>query len=144
MRNDTSTQRLHFLAKFFILFLLLFSTQQVFSQYDYEHYVPPFYDGSSDNYEIGKHTVVLSTNSATDVHVDIFKGIETTPFQTVTISRSKPYEYVFRTPKGNDKGTVGSAFPETYDFPLTVVGPRELNKRLDRDFGLNQMIIHFL
>lgn len=132
MRNDTSTQRLHFLAKFFILFLLLFSTQQVFSQYDYEHYVPPFYDGSSDNYEIGKHTVVLSTNSATDVHVDIFKGIETTPFQTVTISRSKPYEYVFRTPKGNDRGTVGSAFPETYDFPLTVVGPRELNKRLDR------------
>ncbi|BAX80759.1 T9SS type B sorting domain-containing protein [Labilibaculum antarcticum] len=136
MRNgEISTQLMRVFKLVFIglLFILPFRGM---AQYDYEHYVPPFYNGSSNNQDIGTHTAVLSTNSSDYVNVQIYKGYDDllNGSEPIKIKRGEPYEYVFKTPKGNSSGRVTS-YPKDYDFPLTVVGALELNKPLD-DQGL--------
>ncbi|WP_372754681.1 immunoglobulin domain-containing protein [Labilibaculum sp.] len=117
----TQLKRLFTLSFFILLFTIPFAGM---AQYDYEHYVPPFYNGSSASGDIGYHRAILSTNSVSDVTVQIFKGYDTS-FKTVTISAGSPAKIEFPTTDGQDMGTISSVYD--YDFPLNVVGPKELN-----------------
>jgi gliding motility-associated-like protein len=119
----TRLKRLFTLGLFCLLFILPFAGR---AQYDYEHYVPPFYDGSSESGDIGYHRAILSTNSINDATVYIYKGYDTS-LGTVTISSGSPAKFELPTDSGanSNKGTITSI--SDYDFPLNVVGPKELN-----------------
>uniref|UniRef100_UPI0035694A63 hypothetical protein n=1 Tax=Ancylomarina sp. TaxID=1970196 RepID=UPI0035694A63 len=110
------------------LFILPFASK---AQLDYIHYVPPLYNGSSNSGDIGKHVAVISTNSDVLIDVDIFKGGAITPFETIQVSKSAPYRYLFKTTAGNNSGTISN--PTTYDFPFGVIGPNKLNLVLPDD-----------
>ena len=127
-KNFTRFQKLLKSISIFILFAIPFSG---FAQYDYEHYVPPFYNGSSTDNDIGYHRAILSTNSVNDITVYIYRGYDEEIAQ-VTISNNSPYSYPFLTPSGAEKGDVIS-YPHTYDFPENVVGAKELNTVLAND-----------
>ncbi|NOU59796.1 T9SS type B sorting domain-containing protein [Marinifilum caeruleilacunae] len=134
MRNGKIFTRFQKILKSISIFILFAIPMSGFAQYDYEHYVPPFYNGSSNNGDIGKHTAVLSTNSTKDVNVYIYKGDGTllNASEPIVISRNTPYEYVFETPSGASKGKIYN-YPYNYDFPLGVIGAVELNKVLTQE-----------
>ncbi|WP_421920497.1 T9SS type B sorting domain-containing protein [Marinifilum sp.] len=120
--------RFHYLLKsIFILVLFAFPVSG-FAQYDYEHYVPPFYNGSSVPKDIGYHRAILSTNSVKDITVYIYRGYDDLIDQ-VTISNQSPKSYAFYNSAGDEKGVI-TKYPHTYDFPENVVGAKELNKVL--------------
>lgn len=136
MRNGKISTRIPVIFKLMFLCLFVVNSFNGMAQYDYEHYVPPFYDGSNRNDDVGRHTAVLSTNSTNNVEVFIYKGDGTllNAGEPIVITRGTPYEYIFKTPLGGDYGKV-LAYPSSYDFPLGVVGAVELNKPLP-DTGL--------
>ncbi|MDE5418739.1 gliding motility-associated C-terminal domain-containing protein [Labilibaculum sp. DW002] len=127
MRNGKISTLIKFI--FTVLFLCVFFMlpKTVLAQYDYEHYVPPFYNGSSNNGDIGYHKAVLSTNSVKDVKVDIYKGASTL-LGSVTIKLGSPVQYTFKT-VGEANGNKGriAEYPNNYNFPWNVVGAKELN-----------------
>ena len=132
MRNGKIFTHFQIVFKFIFVFSLFALPLKGFAQYDYEHYVPPFYDGSSTDNDIGYHEAILSTNSIKDVNVEIYKGYST-KIATLTIKQGSPAKYVFKTSIGT-KGDV-IHYPDSYDFPWNVVGAKELNKVLP-DEGL--------
>lgn len=135
MRNGKISTQFKIVYKFILLALFFAMPFSGIAQYDYEHYVPPFYNGSSNNGDIGWHKAILSTNSINDVTVSIYKG-HSTLMGTVTIKQGTPGEYLFPTNSGSNgnKGRI-TTYPHTYDFPWNVVGAKELNKVLP-DQGL--------
>jgi hypothetical protein len=130
MRHGKTSTRFHLIFRLLFIFSFFVIPLKGLAQYDYEHYVPPFYNGSNRADDVGRHTVVLSTNSTNYVNVSIFKGDGTLLHKAQPIKRGEPYEYTFETPKGDNYGEIIS-YPSSYDFPYGVVGAPEINKPLD-------------
>jgi gliding motility-associated-like protein len=128
MRNGKIFTRFQKLLKLVSICILFASPFSGFAQYDYEHYVPPFYNGSYTPHDVGYHRAILSTNSVKDITVYIYKGYDTEIAQ-VTISNKSPYSFAFTRSDGNEQGEIIS-YPHTYNFPKNVVGAKELNKIL--------------
>ena len=131
MGNGKMSTQLQVIFKLIIVFCLFAIPNKGFAQYDYEHYVPPFYNGSSTDNDIGYHRAILSTNSVKDIRVYIYRGYDD-EIDVVTISNTSPYSYPFLTPVGVEKGDVVT-YPHKYNFPENVVGAKELNKKLSDD-----------
>ncbi len=135
MRNGKISTLTKLVFKVLFLCVLFILPTTVLAQYDYEHYVPPFYNGSSNNGDIGWHKAVLSTNSTKDVKISIYKG-SSTLIDVVTVKLGSPAQYTFKT-VGEANGNKGriAEYPNNYNFPWNVVGAKELNKVLP-DEGL--------
>ena len=130
MNGKTSTQS-HLIFKLLLIVSFFVIPLKGVAQYDYEHYVPPFYNGSYTDNDIGYHRAILSTNSVKDIVVYIYRGYDD-EIAHVTISNTSPYSFAFTRSDGNEKGDIIS-YPHTYDFPENVVGAKELNKVLADD-----------
>ncbi|WP_209319789.1 immunoglobulin domain-containing protein [Ancylomarina longa] len=131
MRNGKIFTHVQIVFKFIFVFTLFALPLKGIAQYDYEHFVPPFYDGSSTDNDIGYHEAILSTNSIKDVKVYIYKGYSDI-LDSVIIKQGTPGIYKFKTSKGGTKGDV-IHYPDSYTFPKNVVGAKELNKVLPDD-----------
>ena len=131
MGNGKMSTQLQVIFKLILIFSLFAIPLSGIAQYSFEHYIPPFYNGSSNNGDIGRHTVVLSTLSKDPIDVHIKKG-DGTHIASVKVSRFAPYEYVFKIPNSNE--TYGNipknGYPHTYNFPYGVVGADRLNEVL--------------
>ncbi len=121
------------LFKLFTFFVLSFFAPKVFAQLDYIHYVPPLYNGSNTNKDIGRNVVVITTDSRELIDVWIYKG-DNNLLAQIQVSRFEPYRYVFETSRADNYGYINS-YPTDYEFPIGVVGANELNTVLD-DAGL--------
>ncbi|MCY1635579.1 IgGFc-binding protein, partial [Marinifilum sp. D737] len=129
MRNDRIFTRFQKVLKSISIFMLLAIPLSGFAQYDYEHYVPPFYNGSSSTQDIGIHKAILSTNSDA-ITVEVYQGKKF--IKTISVTNDTPGEFLFKTPNGNNSGTISKPYtpPTSYDFPYNVIGVNELNKKL--------------
>ncbi|MBN2597744.1 MAG: gliding motility-associated C-terminal domain-containing protein [Marinifilaceae bacterium] len=108
-----------------LLFILPFSGM---AQYDYEHYVPPFYCSA----QVGKQELFLSTNSEKDLSVFIEDGQGNTVAGPFTINRNQSKTYVFKTPGGATYSSHNSStYPDGCSYSYGIIGPKELNKPLD-------------
>ncbi|RZT96926.1 gliding motility-associated-like protein [Ancylomarina subtilis] len=121
------------LFKLFTFFVLSLFAPKVFAQLDYIHYVPPLYNGSNTNKDIGRNVVVITTDSRELIDVWIYKG-DNNLLAQIQVSRFEPYRYVFETSRADNYGEIYS-YPTDYEFPIGVVGANELNTVLD-DAGL--------
>ncbi len=81
-----------FLLKLFMVLVLSLFAPKLFAQLDYIHYVPPMYDGSYTNNDIGRNVAVITTDSRNMIEVSIFTG-DGTLLDKINVSRSAPYEY---------------------------------------------------
>jgi len=112
--------------------LLFILPETVWAQYDYEHYVPPFYCSS----QVGKQELFLSTNSTKELKVFVEDGQGKTIAGPFTISRNQSKTYVFRTPGGATYSYYNwSAYPDGCSYSYGILGPKKLNKPLD-GYGL--------
>ncbi|WP_054715797.1 Ig-like domain-containing protein [Marinifilum fragile] len=128
MRNDKIFTRFKKILKSISIFILLAIPLSGFAQYDYEHYVPPFYCSS----QVGKQEVFLSTNSEKDINVYIEDGQGNPIAGPFTINRNQSDTYVFRTPGGATYSQHSNKFyPDGCSYSLGIIGPKELNKPLD-------------
>jgi gliding motility-associated-like protein len=109
------------------LILSLFAPK-LFAQLDYIHYVPPLYNGSNTNRDIGRNVVVITTDSRDLIDVWIYKG-DNNLLAQIQVSRFEPYRYTFETSRADNYGFITS-YPTDYEFPIGVVGANELNKVL--------------
>ena len=108
-----------------LLFILPFSGM---AQYDYEHYVPPFYCSA----QVGKQELFLSTNSEKDLKVFIEDGQGNTVAGPFTINRNQSKTYVFKTPGGDTYSSHNSStYPDGCSYSYGIIGPKELNKPLN-------------
>ncbi|MFA9371973.1 MAG: gliding motility-associated C-terminal domain-containing protein [Labilibaculum antarcticum] len=112
-----------------LLFILPFSGM---AQYDYEHYVPPFYCSA----QVGKQEIFLSTNSEKELEVFIEDGQGNQIAGPFTISRNQSKTYVFTTLGGDTYSYHNkSSYPDGCSYSYGIMGPKELNKPLD-GYGL--------
>ncbi|MDM8161316.1 gliding motility-associated C-terminal domain-containing protein [Labilibaculum sp. K2S] len=108
-----------------LLFILPLSGM---AQYDYEHYVPPFYCSA----QVGKQELFLSTNSEKDLKVFIEDGQGNTVAGPFTINRNQSKTYVFKTPGGDTYSSHNSStYPDGCSYSYGIIGPKELNKPLN-------------
>ncbi|MCZ4695857.1 hypothetical protein DWB61_14515 [Ancylomarina euxinus] len=114
-----------FLMKLCIFLILSLFAPKVFAQLDYIHYVPPLYNGSNTNKDIGRNVVVITTDSRDLIDVWIYKG-DNNLLAQIQVSRFEPYRYVFETSRADNYGEIYS-YPIDYEFPIGVVGANELN-----------------
>eukprot|EP01029_Cantina_marsupialis_P020949 TRINITY_DN4961_c0_g1_i1.p1 TRINITY_DN4961_c0_g1~~TRINITY_DN4961_c0_g1_i1.p1 ORF type:complete len:4069 (+),score=644.48 TRINITY_DN4961_c0_g1_i1:255-12461(+) len=131
MSDGKISTQFHLIFKLLCIFSFLAISFDGIAQYDYEHYVPPFYNGSYTDNDIGYHRAILSTNSVKDIVVYIYRGYDD-EIAHVTINNTSPYSFPFTRSDGNEKGDIIS-YPHSYNFPENVVGARELNKVLAND-----------
>ncbi|PKQ61933.1 hypothetical protein BZG01_18150 [Labilibaculum manganireducens] len=128
MRNgkiSTLLMKVFKLACIGLLFILPFSGM---AQYDYEHYVPPFYCSA----QVGKQELFLSTNSEKDLKVFIEDGQGNTVAGPFTINRNQSKTYVFKTPGGATYSSHNSStYPDGCSYSYGIIGPKELNKPLN-------------
>lgn len=128
MRNDKIFTRFKKILKSISIFILLAIPLSGFAQYDYEHYVPPFYCSS----QVGKQEVFLSTNSEKDINVYIEDGQGNPIAGPFTINRNQSKTYIFRTPGGATYSQhSNTSYPDGCSYSLGIIGPKELNKPLD-------------
>ncbi|MDQ2179421.1 hypothetical protein, partial [Marinifilum sp. D714] len=128
MRNDKIFTRFKKILKSISIFILLAIPLSGFAQYDYEHYVPPFYCSS----QVGKQEVFLSTNSEKDINVYIEDGQGNAIAGPFTINRNQSDTYVFETPDGATYSKhSNTSYPDGCSYSLGIIGPKELNKPLD-------------
>jgi gliding motility-associated-like protein len=127
MNGEISTQLMR-VFKLVFIGLLFILPETVLAQYDYEHYVPPFYCSS----QVGKQEVFLSTNSENDLKVFIEDGQGNTVAGPFTISRAKSETYVFNTPEGATYSSHNSrTYPDGCSYSYGIIGPKELNTPLN-------------
>ncbi|WP_372641682.1 IgGFc-binding protein, partial [Ancylomarina sp.] len=119
--------------KFCTFLILSLFAPKLFAQLDYIHYVPPLYNGSNSNKDIGRNVVVITTDSRDLIDVWIYKG-DNNLLAQIQVSRFEPYRYVFETSRADNYGYINS-YPTDYEFPVGVVGANELNTVL-ADAGL--------
>ncbi len=117
-----------FLMKLCIFLILSLFAPKLFAQLDYIHYVPPLYNGSKSNNDIGRNVVVITTDSRDLIDVWIYKG-DNNLLAQIQVSRFEPYRYTFETSRADNYGEIYS-YPTDYEFPIGVVGANELNKVL--------------
>ncbi|WP_282016647.1 hypothetical protein, partial [Marinifilum flexuosum] len=128
MRNDKIFTRFQKILKSISIFILLAIPLSGFAQYDYEHYVPPFYCSS----QVGKQEVFLSTNSEKDINVYIEDGQGNKIAGPFTVNRNHSETYVFRTPSGATYSKHSNYYyPDGCSYSYGIIGPKELNKPLD-------------
>lgn len=137
MRNDKIFTRFKKILKSISIFILLATPLSGFAQYDYEHYVPPFYCSS----QVGKQEVFLSTNFGNDeepikikVIISCFQGGKEVKIDSVTIDRSNSKTYVFKTPGGSEYSKHNSKeYPHGCEYSKGIIGPKRLNQPLDNE-----------
>ncbi|RXQ96784.1 T9SS type B sorting domain-containing protein [Ancylomarina salipaludis] len=116
------------LLRLFVILVFSLLAPQGFAQLDYIHYIPPLYDGSNSDNDIGRNVVVITTDSRDLIDVWIYKG-DNNLLAQIQVSRYQPYRYTFETSRADNYGFITS-YPTDYEFPFGVVGANDLNKVL--------------
>ncbi|WP_321295910.1 immunoglobulin domain-containing protein [Marinifilum fragile] len=130
MRNDKIFTRFKKILKSISIFILLATPLSGFAQYDYEHYVPPFYCSS----QVGKQEVFLSTNSEKNlkVHIATYNVDKWEDIAEFTINRTNSATYVFETPEGKTYSIQNDTlYPDGCSYSKGIIGPKGLNRPLD-------------
>ncbi|PKQ65104.1 hypothetical protein BZG02_04545 [Labilibaculum filiforme] len=128
MRNGKISTQLVKMFKLTLIGLLFVLPFSGMAQYDYEHYVPPFYCSA----QVGKQEVFLSTNSEKDLKIFIEDGQGKTVAGPFTISRNVSKTYIFTTPGGDTYGSHNSStYPDGCSYSYGIIGPKDLNKPID-------------
>lgn len=132
MRNGEISTQLMRVFKLVFIGILFILPETVWAQYDYEHYVPPFYCSG----QVGKQELFLSTNSTKELKVFVEDGQGNAVAGPFTISRNQSDTYVFKTPSGASYSShnLGS-YPNGCSYSYGIIGPKELNKPID-GYGL--------
>ncbi|MGQ1910266.1 immunoglobulin domain-containing protein [Marinifilum sp. RC60d5] len=128
MGNGKNFTRFQNFLKVVFVFILFALPIKSIAQYDYEHYVPPFYCSA----QVGKQEIFLSTNSEKELTVYVEDGQGKSIAGPFTISRTKSETYIFETSSGATYSThSNSSYPDGCSYSYGIIGPKELNKPLD-------------
>ncbi len=88
MAKKLALQQVTNMKKELLIILYVLLAQIGFGQLSDLHYLPPLKQESSPNYAIFDHKLYLTTPSTTSFVVDVYRGTNTTPYTSVTISKS--------------------------------------------------------
>nr|WP_320117109.1 immunoglobulin domain-containing protein [uncultured Marinifilum sp.] len=128
MGNGKNFTRFQNFLKVVFVFILFALPIESIAQYDYEHYIPPFYCSS----QVGKQEIFLSTNSEKELTVYIEDGQGKSIAGPFTISRTKSETYIFENSVGDTYSYHSNQYyPDNCDYSYGIIGPKDLNKPLD-------------